>query len=44
MLFLIRKICVSSQSIEYYLDLIRKDKLSIENIAEELTKPCACGI
>ncbi|GAI71884.1 unnamed protein product, partial [marine sediment metagenome] len=35
---------VSPQSVEYYLDLIKKDKISIENAAEELTKPCICGI
>jgi len=44
MLFLIRKIWVSPQSVEYCLDLIIKDKISIENIAEELAKPCVCGI
>ena len=36
--------CVSPQSVEYYLDLIKKDKISIENAAEELAKPCICGI
>lgn len=36
--------CVSPQSVEYYLDLIQKDKISIENAAEELAKPCVCGI
>jgi len=36
--------CVSPQSVEYYLDLIKKDKISIENAAGELAKPCVCGI
>ncbi len=36
--------CVSPQSVEYYLDLIKKDKISIENAAEELAKLCVCGI
>jgi hypothetical protein len=36
--------CISPQSVEYYLDLIKKDKISIENAAEELAKPCICGI
>ena len=36
--------CVSSQSAEYYADLIKKGKISIEKAAEKLSQPCVCGI
>jgi len=36
--------CISAQSVEHYLDLIKKGKLSTQNAAEKLAKPCICGI
>ena len=36
--------CVSSQSIEHYVDQIKKGKISLEKAAEKLTSPCICGI
>jgi hypothetical protein len=36
--------CVSSQSIEYYKDQIKKGKISLRKAAEKLTAPCVCGI
>ncbi len=36
--------CTSSQSIEYYINLIKEGKISIEKAAEKLAKPCVCGI
>lgn len=36
--------CVSSQSVEYYIENIKKGKITIEKAAENLTKPCVCGI
>jgi len=36
--------CVSSQSVEYYIDQIKKGKISLEKAAEKLTSPCVCGI
>jgi len=36
--------CISAQSVEYYLDLIKKGKISAHNAAEKLAKPCICGI
>ncbi|MFX1407216.1 MAG: hypothetical protein ACFFC9_07520 [Promethearchaeota archaeon] len=36
--------CISSQSVEHYLNLIKKDQISIEKAAENLAKPCICGI
>ena len=36
--------CTSSQSIEYYVKLIKSGKISVEKAAEKLAKPCVCGI
>lgn len=36
--------CVSPQSVKHYIDLINKDKISIEKAAQKLAKPCICGI
>ena len=36
--------CVSSQSVEYYVDQIKQGKISLEKAAEKLTSPCICGI
>lgn len=36
--------CVSSQSVEYYVEQIKKNKITIEKAAEKLTAPCICGI
>ena len=36
--------CTSPQSIEYYINLIKEGKISIEKAAEKLAKPCVCGI
>jgi hypothetical protein len=36
--------CISPQSVEHYIDLIKKGKTSIEKAAEKLAKPCICGI
>jgi len=36
--------CISPQSVEYYVDLIKNGKISIEKAAEKLAKPCICGI
>lgn len=35
---------VSPQSISYYVDLIKKGKISLQKAAERLTRPCVCGI
>ncbi|MHA1266365.1 MAG: hypothetical protein ACTSRS_14120 [Candidatus Helarchaeota archaeon] len=36
--------CVSPQSISHYLSLIKKGKLTIDEAAQQLAKPCICGI
>ena len=36
--------CISPQLVEYYLELIRKGKISIQIAAKQLEKPCICGI
>ena len=36
--------CVSSQSVDYYVELIKKNKITLEKAAEKLTNPCVCGI
>jgi hypothetical protein len=36
--------CTSPQSIEYYINLIKNNKITIEKAAEKLAKPCVCGI
>ncbi len=36
--------CVSPQSVESYVDKIKKGKTTIEKAAEKLAKPCVCGI
>ena len=35
---------VSSQSVGYYVEQIKKGKISVEKAAEKLTAPCVCGI
>ncbi|MHA1374499.1 MAG: hypothetical protein ACTSR7_09395 [Promethearchaeota archaeon] len=36
--------CISPQSVENYVNLIKTGKISIERAAEKLAKPCVCGI
>jgi translation initiation factor 1 (eIF-1/SUI1) len=36
--------CISPQSVENYVNLIKKGKISVEKAAEKLAKPCVCGI
>lgn len=36
--------CISPQSVQYYIELIQKEKISLEKAAEKLAKPCVCGI
>ncbi len=36
--------CVSPQSVEHYVKQIKDEKISIEQAARELAKPCICGI
>lgn len=36
--------CTSSQSVDYYVKLIKNGKISVEKAAEKLAKPCVCGI
>lgn len=36
--------CVSPQSVEHYVELIKKGKISVKDAAQELAKPCICGI
>ena len=36
--------CISPQSVENYVNLIKRGKISIEKAAEKLVKPCVCGI
>jgi len=36
--------CISPQSVENYVNLIKRGKISIEKAAEKLAKPCVCGI
>lgn len=36
--------CISPQSVEYYIDLIKNGKITIKKAAEKLSKPCVCGI
>ncbi len=36
--------CISSYSVEYYINLIREEKISVEEAARKLAKPCVCGI
>jgi hypothetical protein len=36
--------CVSPQSVEYYVDQIKKGKITVEDAAQDLAKPCVCGI
>jgi len=35
---------VSPQAISHYVELIKKGKLTVENAAKKLAKPCICGI
>jgi hypothetical protein len=36
--------CISPQSVEYYVKLIKERKISVEKAAEKMAKPCICGI
>ena len=36
--------CISSQSVKFYVEQIKKGKISVEKAAEKLTAPCVCGI
>jgi len=36
--------CISPQSIENFVKLIKNEKISVEKAAEKLSKPCVCGI
>ena len=36
--------CVSSQSVTHYVEQIKKNKISLDAAAQELAKPCVCGI
>ena len=36
--------CTSPQSIEYYIDLIKARKITVEKAAKKLARPCICGI
>lgn len=36
--------CISSQSVEYYVQMIKNGKISVEEAAIKLTRPCVCGI
>jgi len=36
--------CVSRNSVEYYIKLIKQGKITIEKAAKKLARPCVCGI
>ena len=36
--------CISPQSVEYYVQMIKNGKISVEEAAIKLTRPCVCGI
>jgi len=36
--------CISPQSVEYYVQMIKDGKTSVEKAAKKLKKPCVCGI
>ncbi len=36
--------CISPQSVEYHVHLIKDGKISVEKAAKKLKKPCVCGI
>ena len=36
--------CVSPQSVENYVHLIKIGKISVEKAAKKLAQPCVCGI
>ena len=36
--------CISPQSVTYYIEQIKKGEIQIEEAAQELAKPCICGI
>ncbi|MHA1726255.1 MAG: hypothetical protein ACTSXH_15700 [Promethearchaeota archaeon] len=36
--------CISPQSVEYHVNLIKNNKISLEKAVEKLAKPCVCGI
>lgn len=36
--------CISPQSVEYYVQLIKDKKISVDKAAKKLKKPCICGI
>lgn len=36
--------CISPQSVEYYVQMIKNGKISVKKAAKKLAKPCVCGI
>lgn len=36
--------CISPKSVEYYAQLIKDGKISVEKAAKKLARPCVCGI
>jgi hypothetical protein len=36
--------CISPQSVDYYVQLIKDGKISLKEAAKKLAKPCVCGI
>lgn len=36
--------CISSQSVNHYINLIKNEKITVEKAAEKLAEPCICGI
>jgi len=36
--------CISPQSVENYVNLIKIGKITVEKATENLAKPCVCGI
>jgi soluble cytochrome b562 len=36
--------CISPQSVQYYVDQVNHEKITLEKAAEKLAKPCVCGI
>ncbi len=36
--------CISPQSVEYYVKMVKDGKITTEKAAEKLAKPCICGI
>lgn len=36
--------CISPQSVDHYVQLIKNGKISVQEAAKKLAKPCICGI